>query len=103
MLEVFFLHRCLKKNSVTRVYELTSVNMQLDGFRKRVLFTDQCPVSFGAITLRHFLSISPCCDNQTMDMHIKIHESYFACVVAAFSLLMLLLKKGVGTVYACDG
>lgn len=58
--------------------------MQLDSFKKRVLFTDQCSVSFGAITLSHFLSISPRCYNQTMDMHIKIQESYFACVVAAF-------------------
>lgn len=33
------------------VWELTSVNMQLDSFKKRVLFTDQCSVSFGAMTL----------------------------------------------------
>lgn len=53
-------------------------------FQKRVLFTDQCGVSFGAITLSHFLSISPRCYNQTMDMHIKIQGSYCACGVAAF-------------------
>lgn len=61
-----------KEFCLQRVRELTSVNMQLDSFEKRVLFTDQCSVSFGAITLSHFLSISPRCYNQTMDMHIKI-------------------------------
>lgn len=54
------------------VRELTSVNMQLDSFEKRVLFTDQCGVSSRAITLSHFLSISARRHNQTMDMHIKI-------------------------------
>lgn len=59
MFEKEFCHQSL--------WELTSVNMQLDSFKKRVLFTDQCSVSFGAIN-----SVVPCQSRQAVVIRLWI-------------------------------
>lgn len=74
--------------------------MQLNSFKKRVLFTDQCSVSFAAIILSHFLSISPHCYNQTMDMHIKIQLSYFG---GSFLIVNVAALEGIRVVDSWEG
>lgn len=82
------------------VWELTRVNMQLNSFKTRALLTDQCSVSFAAIILSHFLSISPGCSNQTMDTHIKIQQSYFG---GSFLIVNVAALKGIRVVDSWEG